>query len=194
MRVSFRAACLSVLLLGGSVAARADAPDATAAGPFVTPSVDVDVHYAMVSPQGVPAGQEMRWQASSLRQRIDPQNSVVYMVTSWKDGSLTVIDTLKHRLSRMPAPGSALTLPGHVAPGNFQRLGTDVIAGQYCVNWRTTDQDGHTSDVCYTPDGILVRVMQDSRVLVQAVAVDRAPQPDSLFTIPADFSSVAPAH
>ncbi len=170
-------------------------PAAAATGPHVTPSTDVDVRYEMASPDGgPPVHQEMHWQVSSLRQRIDPENSTVYMVTSWRDHTLTVVDTLRHRRSQMPAPGSALTLPGQVPEGSFQRLGTDFVAGQYCVNWRTTDQDGRQSDACYTDDGIMVRVTQQGRVMVQAISVTRTPQDDALFTIPASYPEVAPAH
>ena len=166
---------------------------ATPAGPHVTPSVDVPVRYEVSAPDGHPAAhQDMRWQVASLRQRIDPEGAAVYMVTSWKDQTLTVVDTTGRRISTMPAPGARLTLPGDIPAGNFQRVGTDVVAGQACVLWRTADQDGKASDACYTDDGILVRVMQQGHVMVQAVLVERTPQTDGLFTLPTDFSTVAP--
>lgn len=181
---------------GFTIGARADETAAPAlSGPYVTPSVDVDVQYEMPSPDGgSPVHQEMRWQVVSLRQRVDPENSVIYMITSWQDHTLTVVDTLKHRISRMPVPGAALTPPGKVAPGPFQRLGTDFVAGQYCVNWRTTDQDGRQSDACYTDDGIMVRAAQQGRVMVRAVSVTRGPQSDAVFAVPTGYAVVAPAH
>ncbi|NHO17916.1 hypothetical protein GOB90_02830 [Acetobacter oeni] len=172
-----------------------DVSAASPAGPYVTPSTDVDVQYEMDSPDGgPPVHQQMRWQAASLRQRVDPENSVVYMVTSWKDRTLTVLDTLRHTRSQMAAPGTALTMPGQIPAGSFQRLGTDLVAGQYCVIWRTTDQDGRQSDACYTDDGIMVLVMQQGRKVVRAVSVSRIPQDDAIFAIPADYKEAAPAH
>lgn len=175
--------------------ARAEETDSSSAsGPYVTPSVDVSVHYEMVSPQSpLPVHQDMHWQVASLRQRIDPENSAVYMVTSWSDHTLTVVDTLGHRRSVMPAPGATLTLPGQIPPGSFRKLGTDMVSGQLCTVWRTTDQDGHESDACYTQDGILLQVKQQGRILVRALSVDRTPQPDALFAIPESYSAVAPA-
>ncbi|WP_242010039.1 hypothetical protein [Acetobacter conturbans] len=186
-------AALSSPFCLGSTAVRAE-ESASAAGPYVTPSVDVFVRYEMVRPDG--AGlvhQDMHWQVASLRQRIDPENSAVYMLTSWRDHTLTVVDTLSHRRSVMPAPGGALSMPGQVPSGSFQRLGTAIVAGQFCTNWRTADADGRSGDACYTQDGILMQVMQKGQVVVRAVSVDRIAQPDSLFVVPETYKLVAPA-
>ena len=188
---------MTVALLGvydaGSTALAADENGAPVTGPYVTPSVDVDVHYAIVKPDasGV-VQQEMRWQASSLRQRVDPENSAVYMITSWRDQTLTVVDTLHKQRSIMPAPGRNLSLPGKVPPGKFEKLGTTVVAGQFCTNWRTVDDEGHPSDACYTPDGVLVQVMQRGQVMVQALSVARVAQSDAVFSVPAEFREIAP--
>nr|WP_243429551.1 hypothetical protein [Acetobacter sacchari] len=185
---------LLAVICGAEPISRSLAADDGATGPFVTPSVDVDVRYEMASPDGgKPVGQRMRWQVSSLRQRIDPEGSAVYMVTSWRDGTLAVVDTLHRRRSVMPAPGAALTPPGQVAPGSFQRLGSDMAAGQSCVLWRTADQDGRPVDACYTVDGILVRVSQQGQVKVNAVSVSRTAQSDDVFAVPSDFAVAAPA-
>ncbi|ASC04596.1 hypothetical protein S101468_00325 [Acetobacter pasteurianus subsp. pasteurianus] len=87
--------------------------------PVVTPSVDADVLYELNSAQGdAHTQQRMRWQVSSLRQRLDPQNSDVFMITSWTDHTLTVVDTARKRASVMPVPG-----PQQITPqGSPQRL------------------------------------------------------------------------
>lgn len=193
-RISFLLLTLPLSVLLSGHPARAEEADPSANGPYVTPSVDVSVHYEMVSPQSpLPVHQDMHWQVASLRQRIDPENSAVYMVTSWRDHTLTVVDTLGHRRSVMRAPGATLTLPGQVPPDSFKKLGTDMVSGQLCTVWRTTDQDGHESDACYTEDGILLQVKQQGRILVRALSVERTPQPDTLFVIPESYSTVAPA-
>ena len=163
-------------------------------GPYVTPSVDVSVRYELVAPDGRGVvHQTMRWQAASLRQRIDLDTASVYMITSWRDHTLTVVDTLGQRRSVMPAPGRELTPPGRIPDGTFSRLDTAMVAGQFCTNWRTTDDSGHQSDACYTPDGILLQVMQKGQITARALSVTREVQPDSVFAVPQDYRPVAPA-
>lgn len=193
-RASLLLLALSLTSLFSACEIRAEDAVAATSGPYVTPSVDVAVHYEMISPQSpAPVHQDMHWQVASLRQRIDPENATVYMVTSWRDHTLNVVDTLGHRRSVMPVPGAVLTPPGQIAPGSFKKLGTDMVSGQFCTIWRTTDQDGHESDACYTEDGILLQVKQQGRILVRALSVERVPQPDTLFAIPETYSVVAPA-
>ncbi|WP_349935076.1 hypothetical protein [Acetobacter sp. A11-2] len=170
---------------------------APADAPVVTPSVDADVLYELNSAQGdAHTQQRMRWQVSSLRQRLDPQNSDVFMITSWTDHTLTVVDTARKRASVMPVPGpQQITPPGQpAAAGTYARLGNSVVAGEQCTLWRTTDADGHPTDACYTPDGLLLQVAQQGQVTVRALSVSRATQPDNVFAIPSGLKREAPAH
>ncbi|WP_408736266.1 hypothetical protein [Acetobacter tropicalis] len=163
--------------------------------PFITPSTDVDVLYEVTSPMGdAVMKQRMRWQVASLRQRLDPQNSAVYMITSWPDHTLTVVDEARRRQSVMPAPSQVLTPPGHTAmTGTYARLGGSVVAGEQCTLWRTKDTDGHASDVCYTADGLLLQVAQGGQITVRALSVNRVSQPDTVFAVPAGLKKEAPA-
>ena len=174
------------------------APDGAGAdAPAITPSVDVDVEYELASPQGdVSTRQRMRWQTASLRQRLDPDKSSVFMLTSWKDRTLSVVDMGRKRVSIMPVPGTQqLTPPGQPATtGSYARLGSSVVAGEQCTVWRTKDTDGHPTDACYTADGLLLQVAQGGQITVRALRVQRAAQPDSLFVIPSGLQQEAPAH
>jgi hypothetical protein len=169
-------------------------PDA----PYVTPAVDTDITYVLTPAQDglAPAHQRMRWQAAGLKQRLDPEGGSVYMITTWKNRTLSVVDESRGRVSTMPMPGQQdLTLPGqHPASGTYARVGQSVVAGEACQVWRTVDTEGHESDACYTADGILLQVVQQGRIMVRALTVSRAAQPDSVFEVPAGLVVQAPAH
>ena len=211
----FLAACLLALADGAvayaqSAGAATVAPDnagaasssATSDGqsveaPVITPSADVDVLYELASPQGdVSTHQRMRWQVATLRQRLDPEKSAVFMLTSWQNRTLSVVDMGRKRVSVMPVPGTQqLTPPGQPAMiGSYARLGSSVVAGEQCTVWRTKDTDGHPTDACYTADGVLLQVAQGGQITVRAVSVQRTAQPDSLFVIPDGLKQEAPAH
>ena len=200
-----RSAALVALLgltcpLAAAHAQQAAAPASVAEGadaPAITPSADVDVEYELASPQGdVSTRQRMRWQSATLRQRLDPDKSAVFMLTSWRDRTLSVVDMGRKRVSIMPVPGTQqLTPPGQPATtGSYARLGSSVVAGEQCTVWRTKDTDGHPTDACYTADGLLLQVAQGGQITVRALSVQRAAQPDSLFAIPPGLQQEAPAH
>lgn len=182
----------------GGTGAGADAGNPAVApqdAPFITPSVDADVLYELTSPTGETVmKQRMRWQVATLRQRLDPGGSDLFMVTSWPEHTLTVVDPDRKTESVMPAPSQGLTPPGHPAlVGSYARLGGSVVAGERCIIWRTRDADGHASDVCYTADGLLLQVAQQGQITVRALHVSRVAQPDAVFAIPSGLKKVAPA-
>lgn len=200
---------VSVNVLGGTAraeqtetpavqdSAQTPADGTLAEAPAITPSTDVDVEYELASPQGdVSTRQRMRWQVATLRQRLDPDKSSVFMITSWRDRTLSVVDMGRKRVSIMPVPGTQqLTPPGQPAMvGSYARLGSSVVAFEQCTVWRTKDTDGHQTDACYTADGLLLQVAQGGQITVRALSVQRTPQPDSLFVIPDGLKREAPAH
>lgn len=190
-----RAEQTEVPAVQGSAQTPADGTPAEA--PAITPSTDVDVEYELASPQGdVSTRQRMRWQVATLRQRLDPDKSSVFMITSWRDRTLSVVDMGRKRVSIMPVPGTQqLTPPGQPAMvGSYARLGSSVVASEQCTVWRTKDTDGHQTDACYTADGLLLQVAQGGQITVRALSVQRTPQPDSLFVIPDGLKREAPAH
>ncbi|GAN68147.1 hypothetical protein AA0473_1277 [Acetobacter orleanensis NRIC 0473] len=169
-------------------------PVAPQDAPFITPSVDADVLYELTSPTGdTVMKQRMRWQVGTLRQRLDPDGSNLFMITSWPQHTLTVVDPDRKTESVMPAPSQGLTPPGHPAMvGTYARLGGSVVAGEHCIIWRTRDADGHASDVCYTADGLLLQVAQQGQITVRALRVSRVAQPDAVFAIPSGLKKEAP--
>lgn len=181
--------------VSGAQTGAGPAPVAPQDAPFITPSVDADVLYELTSPTGdAVMKQRMRWQVGTLRQRLDPEGSNLFMITSWPEHTLTVVDRDRKRESVMPAPSQGLTPPGHPAMvGTYARLGGSVVAGESCIIWRTKDADGHASDVCYTADGLLLQVAQQGQITVRALRVSRVAQPDEVFVIPSGLKKEAPA-
>lgn len=179
----------------GAQMGASSAPVAPQDAPFITPSVDADILYELTSPTGdAVMKQRMRWQVGTLRQRLDPEGSNLFMITSWPEHTLTVVDRDRKRESVMPAPSQGLTPPGHPAMvGTYARLGGSVVAGESCIIWRTKDADGHASDVCYTADGLLLQVAQQGQITVRALRVSRVAQPDEVFAIPSGLKKEAPA-
>lgn len=188
------------VVLGGLVLvlAQSAGPPAWAAGdaPFVTPQQDVDVRYALASPDpSIPLQhQRMRWSTSTRRQRVDPDGSATYMITDYRARTLTVIDRDHGARTVIPAPGPALSEPGQRAAGDWIRGETMLVAGESCTVWRTHDTDGRASDVCYGDDGVMLQVMQGDRIVVRAEQVLHAAQPDAVFIVPAGLKTIQAAH
>ncbi|MBB2164182.1 hypothetical protein HLH26_06440 [Gluconacetobacter sp. 1b LMG 1731] len=164
--------------------------------PFVTPQQDVDIRYALASPDpSIPLQhQRMRWSAATRRQRVDPEGSATYMITDYRAGSLTVIDQARGARTVIPAPGAALSEPGQRAAGNWARGETMLVAGESCTVWHTHDSDGRVSDVCYSEGGDMLQVMQGDQIVVRAEQVTHDAQPDTVFAVPEGLKVIQAAH
>ncbi|MBB2159602.1 hypothetical protein [Gluconacetobacter sacchari] len=178
--------------------AHAAGPAARAAedAPFVTPQRDVDIRYALASPDpSVPLQhQRMRWSAGTRRQRVDPEGSATYMITDYRAGRLTVVDLARGARTVIPAPGPALSEPGQRAPGDWSRGETLLVAGEQCTVWHTRDTDGRVSDVCYSDEGDLLQAAQGDRIVVRAEQVSHAAQPEAIFVPPDGLRTIQAAH
>ncbi|MCQ8276937.1 hypothetical protein NFI95_00540 [Acetobacteraceae bacterium KSS8] len=162
--------------------------------PFTSPQHDVDVTYAIpVAVPGAgeaaatPATQRLRVQAATGRQRVDPPSSGAYMLTDGRTGRMVVVEPSLKLATVLPEMGPPIPPLGTRATGTFQRLGTQSVAGERCTDWRTRDLSGHDSVVCLTDDGVLLRIGENGAIRAQAIRVDRAPQPDSVFAVPSGF-------
>ncbi|QNT77341.1 hypothetical protein [Entomobacter blattae] len=165
--------------------------------PYVTPQRDVDVTYSLLSPfpKEPPALQRMRWSVSTLRQRVDPAKTETYMVTNYRNNTLTVVDPVRKIITITPAPGGKIALPGEKpSTGEYRAQGKATLVGLSCTDWHVTDTEGRPSDVCYTDDGIMLRVVQDGLVMVRATKIDFTSQPDSVFEAPSDYRKIQPQH
>lgn len=162
--------------------------------PFVTPQHDVDVVYAIAGPMpGLPPfHQRMRWSVSEWKQRIDSQGVDTYMVTDYRNKQLVVVNEALKKKTTMPAPGASITAPGVRPSGDYVKVGEATIAGATCTDWHMIDTDGNPNDVCYTDDGVMLRVTRNNIPLVVAIKVNRSAQPSNLFQIPSGLKELAP--
>ncbi|CAH2600339.1 conserved exported protein of unknown function [Rhodovastum atsumiense] len=174
------------------------AQPAMAAGdrPPVTPTRDVDVVYMMVQPDR-PGGprvveQRMRWAAGSQLLRLDPPTPGMWVVVDMRAHRLSAVREADRSVLQMPADQARFS-PG-APPGavTFQRQGQAEIAGLSCTEWRTADVTGAPTLACITADGVLLRAAAAGRVVVEALRVTYAAQPESVFRIPPDYRKLTP--
>jgi hypothetical protein len=136
----------------------------------------------------------MRFSAATARQRVDPPGNGTYMITDYEARRMIVVQPAQRLATILPAPGGPIAQHGVPATGDYRRLGQQTIAGFACTDWNTRDVSGRESIVCLTADGVMLRAMQDNRVLVQATHIEEVPQPAALFAIPdGDRTQTAPA-
>ncbi|WP_239020210.1 hypothetical protein [Novacetimonas pomaceti] len=198
---------MGILLLASAVmvhgAARAadaagEKPAAASAGeaPFVTPQHDVDVTYTIYPPHDAQATmtQRMRWSEAKMTQRIDPGNTGTYMITDYRDRTLTVIDPDRRMKTVIPAPGAASVDPSRRAEGSWLRTGSATVAGHACTLWQTSDTDQRPSEICYTDDGVMLEVVRDGKVMVEATSIATIPQDSAVFDVPSGLKEVHAAH
>lgn len=164
--------------------------------PFITPQRDVDVVYAIAGamPGLPPFHQRMRWSADLWKQRIDSQGVDTYMITDYRNQRLTVVNPRLRKKTDLTAPGEKIPALGKRAVGEYVKVGEATVAGLYCDEWEVTDTESNVNDMCYTSDGVLLRVVRNNIPLVLALKVVYAPQDSSLYTIPSDLQELAPAH
>jgi|GEM_PF-866232 len=164
--------------------------------PFITPQRDVDVVYAIAGPMpGLPPfHQRMRWSVEQWKQRIDSQGIDTYMITDYRTQRLTVLNPQLKKKTELVAPGASIQGMGKRAEGDYVKVGEATVAGQFCNEWEVADTEGNINDVCYTNDGVMLRVVRNNIPLVVALKVVYAHQDAGLYKIPSDLKMLAPAH
>ncbi len=180
-----RLRCLCTLPATAAVALLAGAPPLWAEEqPQLSPTRDVDITYKLTRPHQPTFTERVRWSAAAGLERIDgPRRS-----TSIFDRKANVV-TLLNGASRTyrklegtprqpmePEKGAAL-----------QRGGEAVVAGLPCVEWSWTE-DIETHTICVTPDGVLLRLVVDSKTVMQARSVSYRRQPPELFQVPTNYA------
>ena len=186
----------ALLVAGLLLAGAGPASAATDETPFVTPQNDVDVTYTIYPPHDTKEvmTQRMRWSSGKMMQRVDPGNATTYMITNYHAGTLTVVNPDQKIRTVIPAPGAGNVQMGQRAQGNWLRTGTATVANIPCTLWQTQDTDQRPSEICYTDDGVMLEVIRDGKVMVEATAVTRAPQADDVFAIPSGLKELRAAH
>lgn len=181
MRLHSVALSLSALSLLAAAPARADEQPAT------MPTRDVDIAYRLAGPEGAaPPEQRVRWDVAGGRQRIDPPTP----------GLRIIVDTRAHHLSSVrDKERLALEIdqsqarPAAGAEAGYTRLGTASIAGLDCTVWREGAGDAGP-ELCFTADGVLLRVVSAGKVVAEATRVTYGPADPADFDIPADYRRI----
>jgi hypothetical protein len=176
MRCRLAAPCLILPLLG----AAAHAADQ----PVTRPTRDVDVLYRTTDAAGRTAEQRVRWDAAAGRERIDPPtpglhvifDTRTHLVDSIRDAERLVLEIA----SADPAEGAA-----------YARRGSATVAGLGCTVWQPATPEG-APEMCFTDDGVLLRVAAGGRTVAEAVRVTYAPNDPADFTVPQDYRRVGP--
>jgi hypothetical protein len=168
---------------------------ATADGPLIVPTRDVDVTYDLTGRDnaGTPRllAERIRWAPAQGLVRVDPPTPNMYAVFQTKLHHLLIVRDDQRVVLLMEADQASVA-PGLEHASGFERAGTATVAGLACTDWRTADSGGQATTVCLTADGVLLRARRDDVVLVQARAVTYAPLDPSTFAIPADYRTVRP--
>ena len=177
---------IRALLLASALALAAQAAER----PPITPQRDVDVTYAMVSPQqGSPAlTQRMRWSVATGRLRVDPPTGGLYMIIDYRAKRMAVVKPADRAVLDVSTAGPGL--PGADA-GGYVRGGAAQVAGLPCTEWQTADAAGQDTLLCLTADGVMLRASQGGHVLLEATGVSYSPQDPSAFLTPDGYRHVA---
>lgn len=161
--------------------------------PATTPTRDVDVLYRALA-AGRPVEQRSRFAVSAQKVRIDTPSPGLYLIVDRAARTMEMVSDAEHGVLEMPydpasTVGGFASHPG-VAPG-FARAGTDLVAGQDCTEWQTTDSAGRPVTACFTADGVLLRARVGPTVLVEATRVVYGPIEPSVFAVPPGYKRAA---
>lgn len=154
--------------------------------PHIHPLHDVDVTYKVPVRHADDAVilQRLRWSAGLRRQRVDMPTTGSSIIVDFAAGHMQVVRDGTREVIESAAPPNALQ-PG--AGNGYTRQGASNVAGLPCINWRSIDEHGHETLVCYSDDGVLLRVSASGRMMMEAVTVKYGPQPAEVFQAPAGY-------
>jgi len=124
--------------------------------------------------------ERMRWQAATLRQRVDPPTDGLFIVIDYREGRMHTVRLSDRLVLDMAAPASG--------GGTYVRQGEDQVAGLACTDWEATATDGRRTVACITADGVMLRASAGGATLLSAMSVDYAQQDPALFAVPDGFT------
>jgi hypothetical protein len=124
--------------------------------------------------------------------RFEMQGQPGYALMDLRTGQVVLVVPSQHGFLSLPAGATPGPRQFLLDPGmTFARLGEATVAGHACTIWDVGGPEGH-GRVCMTSDGLLLRASGSSGQVglngaLEAQSVSFLPQPDNLFTIPADY-------
>jgi len=156
--------------------------------PATTPARDVDITYRVAGPPGAAsAEQRVRWDIGRGLERIDPPTPGLHII----------VDAGHHRIASvrdaeklaMEIDQSGVRPAGGDAAAHYTRRGSDTVAGLACGVWQA-DGSGAAPLLCFTDDGVLLRVAAAGQTVAEAVRVRYAPSQAADFDIPDGYRRV----
>jgi hypothetical protein len=156
--------------------------------PRTVPTHDVDITYRIIREGGI-LQERTRWRVAAQMQRVDPPGSSVYLILDQRTHHVSLIDEARHSIIDMPSAP-----PGPLAPDSsaaFTFRGHDTVAGLSCDQWETINFGADTV-LCFTADGVLLRVQANGETLVEAISVTYTPADPSLFQVPEGYQHLTP--
>lgn len=159
---------------------------AAAPGPVLRPLHDVDVTYSLGTRDGRVLHERLRWDVAAQRLRVDPPTAGLYVIIDLRARRMSTVRAVDRSVLVTPASANAAGMPT-TAPGAV-RQGEDTVAGLACTDWDMTDAAGEATQVCLTPDGVLLRARAGGRELLRAETVRYGTQDPAVFEVPAGYA------
>lgn len=167
-----------------SVGAVASVSRAGEQQPLTAPTRDVDITYQITRP-GLPViTDRRRWLANQHLRRVDGSNGSA-TIFDLSRGEITLLNA-SNRTYRM-LQGAAKKRMSPPEGVELKRGGEFTIAGGACTDWSWMD-DVELHTACLTPDGVLLRLLIDGKIVAEARSVLYAPQPPQLFDVPPGYT------
>jgi hypothetical protein len=172
------------LIVAISVGSVASVSRAAELQPQTAPIRDVDITYQISRP-GMPVIiDRRRWLAGQHLRRVDgPGGSAT--IFDLNRGELTLLNASNHTYRMLQGAAKRRMSPPQGVV--LKRGGEFKIAGVACTDGSWTD-DVELHTACLTPDGVLLRLVVDGKIVAEARSVLYAVQPPELFEVPSGYT------
>jgi len=152
--------------------------------PQLVPTRDVDITYDVTRPQQPKSRERVRWLASEHLERVDSGGKSISILDR-KGGEVTLLIPASRTYRKLDSVARG---PMEPEAGTVLKRGAEsVIAGLACVDWSWTEET-ETHTACVTADGVLLRLVIDANMLMQARSVTYGPQRPDLFQVPLGYT------
>ena len=178
---------VAVLALLASIAPGLAAADEH---PPLAATRDATVLYRAQGPRDQ-AATSVRVHVSGGKLRVEPASLPGYVIVDRGADRVLLVMRQPHIYFETPARSDLVRdfLPSERM--HFTRRGSERVAGLPCTVWDVQAPEGRSGSVCVTADGIVLRGQghdpQYGSGGVEAVSATYAPQPASLFQLPAGY-------
>ena len=156
------------------------------------PSRDVDITYR-VSSGDKPVTERVRWLAAEEIERIDPHGKgyllarSAYMIIEHRKKTAEIVDPKTHSVTATVNPVAGEL--AEIENAKLTPLGSATVAKLGCQVWRAEISAQVEREICLTEDGVLLRVRNGDKTVLEATAVKYHHISSKLFDIPPDYQA-----